>query len=270
MSELQTENESTPNELITQEVEQPESGTIENGPDLATGEGENPDNTNQEAVNKAINKQHAKYQEERRHREASDRSLAEAQKKLAEYEASKPALSVPAMPDPYDDGFEEKMAQRDAALLAKAKQDAQQSVLANQQQAQQQQIEQRKQADQEKVVGEYSKRATAFGISPEQLQAAAGTVAQNGMKQEVAEFILADPDGPLIIQHLAANPIDQDELNSMNSMQAALAISGSLKAKASALKRKQSNAPDPVQPLNGNGVDPETGKYPHSKGATFS
>lgn len=270
MSELQTDTNDAAIDLITQDVATDASGTVENGPDLATGEGDNPDAIKQEAVNKAINKQHAKYQEERRKNEAVNRDLAAANERLAQFEANKPALHVPDMPDPYEDGYEEKMRARDTAMQAKNRQDYDNNARQSQQQYTQQQQHQAAESKRAEAGQNFMKTANQIGISEDNLNKSVQLVVNNGIDQNVAEFIINDPDGPLIIQHLASNPMDQDELRGMSPMQAAGFINGQLKTKASALRPKQSNAPAPIASLNGGGVNKDAGKYPHSKGATFS
>jgi hypothetical protein len=81
--------------------------------------------------------------------------------------------------------------------------------------------------------------------------------------------ILGDSDGPLITKHLAANPQDGYDLASMSPYSVGQFLDG-IKTKASALKPKTSNAPSPATNLQGNGVDPELGKYKNLKGTKFS
>jgi hypothetical protein len=42
-----------------------------------------------------------------------------------------------------------------------------------------------------------------------------------------------------------------------------------LKIKAKALRPRQSSAPPPTSDITGSGQNPDTGKYPNSKGAKF-
>ena len=268
--ELQTVNESAPTELITPEVAPTEAGTVENGSESATDTGEVQEQTNQDAVNKAIGKQHAKFREEQRLRQTSDNALAEANRKLAEFEANKPALSVPDMPDPYEDGFEEKMRVRDAAVVAKANSDAQSAQVVNQQQAQQAAAERDKVEASKVVVAAYKEKATTLGVDSEVLTAAENQVVNYGIQTDQLQFILGKDDGPLIMQHLAANPMDLDDLSRMSPFQAATFINSTLSQKAAALKPKQSTAPAPLEPLSGNGVDPNGAKSPWLEGGTYN
>ena len=88
------------------------------------------------------------------------------------------------------------------------------------------------------------------------------------LSDDLVMHILADNDGPLITKHLAANPQDGYELASMSPYSVGQFLDG-IKTKASALKPKTSSTPAPATNLQGNGVDPEAGKYSHIKGAKF-
>ena len=266
MSELQTDTNDAAIDLITQDVAPDESGTVESGPELATGE----EDQKQAAVQKAIDKQYGKFKAEERSHVATRQSLAESNRKLAEYEANKPALTVPSMPDPYEDGYEEKMQARDTAMQAKYKQDYDNTAAQGQQDQARQQQEQTANAQRKEAGSKFMQAASSIGISEENLNKSIDVVVGNGINQSVADFIINEPDGPLIIQYLAANPMEQDNLRSMSLMQAAGFINGQLKTNAAALRPKQSTAPNPIAPLNGGGVEKDAGKYLHSKGATFS
>ena len=114
----------------------------------------------------------------------------------------------------------------------------------------------------------YSNKATELGIKQEELQAAANTVANYGLSDDLVMHILGDSDGPLITKHLAANAQDGYQLAAMSPFEVGSFLDG-IKAKASALKPKTSNAPTPATNLQGNGVDPEAGKYKNLGGAKF-
>ena len=87
-----------------------------------------------------------------------------------------------------------------------------------------------------------------------------------GLTDDLVMLILEDADGPLITQHLAANPQDGYQLAQMSPF-AVGAFLTDIKQKASALKPKTSNTPEPAETLSGNGVDPEAGKYKYIEGS---
>ena len=80
--------------------------------------------------------------------------------------------------------------------------------------------------------------------------------------------ILKDEDGPLITQHLAANPQDGYQLAQMSPFAVGSFLDG-IKVKASALKPKTSNTPAPADTLNGHGVDPDGKKHPALQGVIY-
>ena len=114
----------------------------------------------------------------------------------------------------------------------------------------------------------YSNKALELGIKQDELQAAGNAVAGYGLSDDLVMHILADSDGPLITKHLAANPQDGYQLATMSPYTVGQFLDG-IKTKASALKPKTSSTPAPATNLQGNGVDPEAGKYTHIKGAKF-
>jgi hypothetical protein len=205
----------------------------------------------------------------------AQRDLQSATDKLKAFEDAemqrKEALvvNIPPPPDQYDDDFDKKMADRDAAILAKA--DFNSTKRASQQQQEQLRQQAAQQQDQkiQASIVSYDARATELGIVPAELQAAGSAVMQYGLSEDLAIHILDDPDGPLITKHLAANPQEGFELASM-SPYAVGAYLDKIKVKAAGLKPKQSGAPSPADSLSGNGVDPNMGKYRNIDGAQFT
>jgi len=273
MSELNTDTPSADTELITQNPAQVEPGTTESGPELATGEGADPDKINQDAVQDRINKVTQKRYEAERATKAANKERDDLQTKLDAIEANKPAPTVSEMPDRFDMTDEEF----NAALL---KRDNERQVLADhnadqkaRQTASQAAIDKQNEARQEavnKTSDEYIKRADKFGISRDNLTKASNLVVGYGLSNDVANHIAGHENGPLIVTYLATNPEELSNLADMNPMQAAVHVSNVLSEKAAVMKPKTSNAPDPVVPLGGNGVDPDMGKYPNLKGVKYS
>jgi len=273
MSELQTGNESTPTELITPEAVTTASETIESGPELATGGDENPDKINQESVNKAINKANGKrYEAERTTKTVQDEN-AELRAKLDLIEANKPAPTISAIPDREfmsDEEFNAALSKRDQEQMALANHNA---SIKHREDTKLQQSQDAENARNERLANtgrEFEKRAITSGITKEQLSAAASQFRSIGIEPTVGEFILELEDGPFILQHLAANPDDHHALNRLSPIMASQMITGSLREKAAALKPKQSTAPAPLEPLSGNGVDPNGAKSPWLEGGTYN
>ena len=170
--------------------------------------------------------------------------------------------------DAFDDDYEQKIQARDEAIRAQAQFNYSQQSHQQAQQAVQQQAAQAREQDVHVSMESYTRKATELGIKQEELQAAGNKVGSYGLSEDLVMHILKDTDGPLITKHLAANPQDGYELASMSPFAVGQFLDG-IKQKASALKPKTSNAPKPATNLQGNGVDPEAGKYRYSEGATF-
>jgi len=273
MDELQADDSSNDIDLINQDAVIESTETIESGPELATGEDASPDKINQDAVQKRINKATAAKHESDRAMKAAQKERDDLKAQLAAIESNKPAPTVSELPDRFemtDEEFSAALKQRDEQLRNvasyEAKKQANEQALntANEQAAKAKETVYRKAGE------DYAKRSDALGISRENQTKAADVVVGYGISDDVKLHIVNDVNGPLIIQHLASNPADLDDLSQMNNMEAAVYISNTLSKSALSLKTKSSNAPDPLTPLKGNGVDPEAGRYKNIGGAKFS
>ena len=218
-------------------------------------------------ANEAFNKQYGQLKQAERERDALKAKQEGFERAERERQAAEIG-DIPPMPDAFDDDYEIKVKQRDEALIAQANYNAQNQTYLQQQQFQQQQEAQAKQQKIQESMVSYSSKATELGIKQEELQAAASTVANYGLSDDLVMHILADSDGPLITKHLAEYPQEGYQLASM-SPYAVGTFLDSIKAKASVLKPKTSSAPKPANNLQGNGADPDAGKYKYSAGATF-
>ena len=140
MSELQSD--SIESEVIETEVIEDQN----NGADLATAsESEHEakpevdeEAAKQEAIQKTINKKHFETQQAKRDLEAANSRIAEFEKQKRDEMAAKVG-TIPNMPDAFDDDFDEKVRQRDEALIAQANFNQQNQSYQAQQQLQQQQ-----------------------------------------------------------------------------------------------------------------------------------
>ena len=222
----------------------------------------------QEKANKAFNTLYGKNKQGERDLEAANLKIANFEQGERERQAAAVG-NIPPMPDSFDEDFDAKVKQRDEAIIAQANYNAQNNAYLQQQQFTQQQDAQAQQVKVQESMASYSQKATELGIKQEELQAAGSVVANYGLSQDLIMHILGDSDGPLITKHLAANPQDGHQLASMSPFAVGQFLDG-IKTKASALKPKTSNAPSPATNLQGNGVDPEAGKYKYISGATFT
>ena len=266
MSELQNDN-------VEPVIDNPTKIENQDGAELAPAseaqheEQAQVETVNQDAINKAINKKHFEAKQAERERDEALAKVAEFEKKQQEQLAAQVG-DIPPMPDAFDDDFDAKVKARDDALLRKAEFDAQQNLYLQQQQFQQQQEQQRRAEEVQKQAANYTDKAKEYGISNEELNKAGNLVASYGVSDDLTMAILSDSEGPLITQYLAANPMEISALNSGNPYIAGAKLA-EIKIKASALKPRTSNAPEPATKVQGSSVDADANQYQHIKGAKF-
>ena len=276
MRELHTDDASATNDLINPTAAQTDLGPVENGPELATGGNEDSDTTNQDAdngVNKAINKAHHLKHKAERATLAETQRADELQARLDAIDANKPAPIVSEMPDRFDmsdDEFNAALLKRDDQRQALADHNATQKARQTASQAANDKALEDANAKITEAGNNFRKKADQLGISKEAQDSSAQTVMNYGVSNDLLVHICGYDDSPLIMQYLASNPAELHELAGMGLAQAAIHVDGAISKKAAALKPKTSNAPDPVTPLSGNGVDPNSGRYQNIKGAKFS
>lgn len=250
------------------EIQQPiEPTTQEAAPTTASDSGENHDNKplfseeQQKVVNDIAAKKAFEVREARREAEALKKQLEEAKAKI-------PQQTRPEVPevDPYSDTYEDDLRRRDEAIRAQAQFDADQKARSTQAEQARAQAEKQKQEETEKMVKAYGERALKLGVNANELQAAETKIIDYGIDPDVANFILSDDQGPLIVKYLADNPLELDAMRGLSPQYAAIRIHTDIKQKASSLGVKTPTAPAPVETLNGSGM-PLKERGP--KGATF-
>ena len=218
-------------------------------------------NTEPAGFTKRIHQKHHELMEERRAREAVEAELEQ----LRNQQPTAQRPEVPPLPDPYDDDFDIRMKERDAAVLEVATYDFRQQ----QTQAEQQRQEQQRALEQQNkiidTVKTYANRATALNISAKELEVAGQTVAAYGIDDQLTQYILNDEQGPLITRYLARNPAELEAIQAMSPMQAAVHVAVNVKTKAGA-NQNANRAPAPADTLGGGGTAPK-GRGP--KGARF-
>jgi len=219
-----------------------------------------------EVHQKEVNKQHWKYREEERARQKVEQENERLARELEELKAAQVDTTIPPVPDPYDEDFATKMAERDEALQRAATHNTaiQQKEQEQQQAAQQAELD--REAAEKAKVDVFDSNMVNLGLSPAEVKKAADTIVEYGVSDNMSDVILLDEDGPLMVTYLAQNPLELSELNSMNVVQLASKLP-ELKQKASLLKPKTSQAPEPPEVLKGAGV-PEA-EDPLLKGVTF-
>lgn len=212
---------------------------------------------------KRINTKHRQLMEEKRRNEELQQRIDALE---AQTKAQRPV--IPAMPDPYEDGFDQRMKERDDAIIAAARFDADQKVIAAQKDQTIKAQAQQNQTELQEIADAYNRKATEFGITPDKLMVYGQTVAGYGLSEETLLHILADEVGPAITAHLAKNPIDLEAIANMTPTRAAVYIETKIKPKtASGVKAKGKEPPPPPDTLNGGGT---ALKERGPKGATYT
>lgn len=220
----------------------------------------------QQHINDILGKKTFKMRELERQ---AEKEREEYQQRISELEAKIPQSErpeVPAMPDPYDDDFAEKVAQRDQVMREQIAFDEAKKAQAQLKTQQDQQAQFKKQQAFAEKVSTYSERAVKHGIAPEELQQAGQVVGSFGVKEDVVNHILSDEKGPLITKYLANSANELDKVSRMGPMQAAVYIETVIKPKAEKLGVKPPSAPEPVDDLADTGVAYNTRG---AKGATY-
>ncbi len=214
-----------------------------------------------------IGVQHKRFRDEERGRvKEKDRADA-AEKELEDLKGTQAEVVVTPVPDKYSDNYDADMAERDAAITAKADKDAADAtaVAKRKQQDEARQVEADSALNDRVVV--FDKNLAGHGLKSDEVKAAAETVIGFGISNEFQDVLLEDPDGPLMVQYLAANPVEAETINGMSTLQRVNHLNTEVRPKALLLKPKTSEARDPRIVPSGGGA-PET-KQPWEKGAVY-
>jgi dsDNA-specific endonuclease/ATPase MutS2 len=224
------------------------------------------DERQQEKVNELIGSKVAKQRE-------AERRAEELEAQLQELKSRQPVETAPAVPevpnpDDYygdDAGLQNAMKEYGEAIAKRAEYDAR--IAANEERQRQQALEQQRkdaQAQYERQA-KYVETAKTFNITPEQINSDAASVSPY-LGKDMQDHIVSDPQGPLIVNYLAKNPIALDELRSMSPFAVGAYIEAKIRP-AIASTRKTTQAPKPVEIVGGASV-PAT-EHPSLKDAVF-
>ncbi len=203
---------------------------------------------------KDVNVQHKKFRDEERGRVATQEKLTAAEKELDELKAKNAEVVIPSVPDQYSETYAEDVATRDEAIRKQADVDAAKARTADE----------RKTSDEVKAakaskalddqVASFDASMVAHGLNPIDTKAAADTVIGYGISDSFQDVLLEDPDGPLLVQYLANNPVEAEQMNGMSVLSLVNHINTEVRAKALLLKPQTSTAPDPPITLKGGGA----------------
>ncbi len=221
-------------------------------------------------ANEAFNKQYGEKKQLERELAAQREENAKFQQAERERQAAQVG-DIPPMPDAFDEDYEIKVKARDEAIIANANYQAQNQAYLQQEQFNQQQAAQAKQLEGQKALQAHNERVKSLGIKPEAMLAAENAVMGYKLPNDLLTRIARMEYSPLVIAHLAANPVDGYELANIASSDpySVGAYLNEINEKASALKPKTSKTPAPATNLQGNGVDKDAGYFSSISGATI-
>jgi hypothetical protein len=210
-----------------------------------------------------------RYKEERRANEAEQELATLKAQYATQTPATQPVLdtSAPVLPeDIYDEEAMRKYHTDSQAYNTTTAQNA----AKNQFETQQQQSVQQAQNEQHQAnINTYAANATRDGVDFDKLALAEQTLKQNGLSDQLGQFLLNDPNGARVVEYLNDNPTEMHEVLKLDPMSAAIRITNEVKAKALSQTPKVSGAPEPIPEVKGGGyiaVDDFDKNYP---GATI-
>jgi len=240
-------------EPVLQDVDE-SSQQDEDTPSGINADSEPDTETNTEDQPKAGNKLQERLDKLTAEKYAEKRRADELAAKIAELERAKPVqlgedLQEPVMPDDIFDAdamrkYHSEMAQYNRKMAVhEAK--ALMNNTASEQKALQQQTEQRQ------IVQEFAKRTLTAGYTIDQIEQAGTALVNAGLSQELQLMLLEDDAGPQITMYLVKNPDAAQELLTMPTHKAAVAIATKIKAQAVKTKARATSAPDPIPETRG-------------------
>lgn len=203
---------------------------------------------------KDVNVQHKKFRDEERGHHKAVARAEKAEKELADLRAGQAAHEVPPPPDPHSDTYAADIATRDDAIRQQADHDAAVKKAEDDQLREKEASAAHTQELQRERVTQFDANMLTLGLDPVGTKAAADTIIEYGIDRNLEDFILEDPDGPLLVTYLAKNPVELDQLKGLSAYQLSHRLNDEIRAKASLLKPKTSNAPPPPTTVTGGGV----------------
>jgi len=219
-------------------------------------------------LQKDVNVRYKQYKDEERRRIATGERADGLDAQIAESKKANANLEIPDAPDQYAEDYVEKIAARDAVIRKKAEHDADETRLAEEKTRNDEAKALAVQEANTAQVAVFDANMVALGVDIPAVKVAADKIIEYGISDGLTDFILEDPDGPLMVQYLEANPTELEAMNGMSSLTLFNHINSTVRAKAALLKPKTSNAPEPPIVPDGSGA-PEV-EADWEKGAKYS
>lgn len=163
---------------------------------------------------------------------------------------------IPAYPDPFEPGYEQKLAERDEALKAHASWEKEQEIVQRQQVV-----------EQEKALDDLNKRTQGFienakehGLGPEDIRRAGETINDaGGLHPMVISELLDDDAGAAISDYLSRNGDELEKVQAMMPTKAAVYLATQIKPRAVKNAKRRSAPPPPVSTEKGAGGKEDDG-----------
>lgn len=245
---------------VTEEVSQPE--LIAESSPASEENHEQKSNGVQGRINDLTAK---RYKEERRANEAEQElaNLKAQYAKQPQVDQTAQSNNAPVLPDDiYDEEAMRKYHADSQAYSVKLAQDTAKSQFETQQQAS---MQQEQNVKHQAVVDTYATNAARDGVNLDKLALAEQTLKQNGLSNELGNYLLGDPNGAKIVEYLSDNPAEMHEVLRLDPVSAGIRIATEVKAKVLSQTPKVSGAPEPIPEVIGGGyveVDEFSKKYP--------
>lgn len=226
-----------------------------------------PKPVNQDAIDSAIGKQHAKYREEQRRRLDEQRRRVAAEAELNKLKSSQ-AQSDPEPKlhevDPYSQDMEEELKLRDESVMRlQAWKQRQERRLSDEQSYNQQVANEKAQLAKQRTE-KFIQSARELKVSEQEVISSAQEISKYQLGNEVSEYIMDDDKGVQIMTALSKNPVMLSELALMPIPQRILHIERNIRAKLNVSPRISQSKP-PATRVKGKASD-ASDKYPLTGG----
>lgn len=165
--------------------------------------------------------------------------LQSAQKEQVKQEQNE--VEIPEIPNPQEEDFEEKLKLREEAIVKNAHLQREREIESR-----------RSQEETKGIVESYFNKGAELGIERSQLEQAGQKVLSIGLDDSVAEMIMKDPEGALIIKALSEDPATLNAMRGLSPAEMSVKIYTEVKPRCSISSDKISKTPDPVDVGSGN------------------
>lgn len=203
---------------------------------------------NQEAVDKRINKLTFERHEEQRKRELIQADYEKAQAEIERLKGSaEESVVIPKMPDPFEDGYEARIAEREAAIRKRGEIDARKAYVLQDRERLMKIEAEEAQAKVNKSVDNMYKKGLEYGIDRTELTTHENRVAGFIRDASLASYIISHDRSPLIIKQLSSDAEALASIGTMDAASAAAYIATNVVPKTDSLIPKAPGAPAPVE-----------------------